>query len=83
MQSAWAGILNSLLRQPFLNGLTLTQVELGIGNTVISHRLGRQPQGWVLTDIDGAAQIYSSAAFTPLTITLNSDAAVTVGLYIY
>ncbi len=83
MQSAWTGVLNPFLRQPVLNGLLLSDVALGVGNTVINHRLGRTPQGWALVDINGAAQIYRSAAFNSLTLTLNSDAAITVGLYIF
>ena len=83
MQSAWTGVLNPFLRQPQLNGLLLTDVELGVGNTVINHRLGREPQGWIITDINGAAQVYRSAAFNSLTLTLNSDAAVTISLYVY
>ena len=83
MQSAWRGVLNPFLRQAQLNGTLLADVALGVGNTVVSHKLGRTPQGWIVTDINGAAQIYRSAAFNPLTLTLNSDASVTVSLYIY
>lgn len=83
MQSAWTSVLNPFLRRPVLNGVLLQGVELAVGDTVISHKLGRAPQGWIISDIDGAAQIYRDAPFNPLTLTLNSDAVVSVNLYIY
>lgn len=83
MQSAWAGVLNPYLKQPLLNGILLTGVELGVGNTVLNHKLGRIPQGWIITDIDGTAEIYRNAAFNNLTLTLNSDTAIVVGLWVF
>lgn len=83
MQSAWTAVLNPFIRQAQLNGVLLTDISLGIGNTVVNHKLGRTPQGWQLTDVNGAAQVYRSAAFNNLTLTLNSSATVVVGLYVF
>lgn len=83
MQSAWSGVLNSFLKQPYLNGIVLPSIELAVGNNVINHKLGRSPQGWVQADIDGTSTIYRSAPFNSLTLTLYSSAAVTVSLYVF
>lgn len=83
MQNAWASLLNPLLRNPSLQAVLVKDQDLINGVTVINHRLGRMPQGWRIVDIDGAAQIYRSAEMTDLTLTLTSDAAVTVSLEIF
>lgn len=83
MQNAWAGILNPMLRNPSLQANLLTGIDLSNGATVINHKLGRMPQGWRIVDIDGAATIYRSAALNDLTLTLTSDAAVTVSIEVF
>jgi hypothetical protein len=83
LQSRWATLLNPLLRQPLNSGTTLGPITLAVGNNVINHTLGRMQQGWMLTDVDGAAVIYRSAPFNDKTITLNSDAIVSVQLFVY
>lgn len=83
MQTRWKSALDPVLANPLINGLQLTDVSLSIGTTVINHRLGRKQQGWFLTDVNGAAQIYRSQALNDTTLTLTSDAAVTVSLLVY
>lgn len=83
LQSNIATVLNPLLSNPLLNGSFLTGIALISGTTVIAHGLGRTPQGWMLTDINGAATVYRSAAFNSSTLSLTSDASVTVNLYVF
>lgn len=83
MQSNWASILNPFIANPFLNGLLLKDVALSNGATTINHTLARMMQGWVITDINGAASIFRSKPFNALTLTLTSNAAVTVSLYVF
>ena len=83
LQTNWASALNPLLNNPMSKGIFLAGVPLINGNTVINHLLSRMQQGWILTDINGAANIYRSAPFNGTTLTLNSSAAVTVNLYVY
>lgn len=83
MQSSWAAILNPVLRNPSLDCILLKGISLGVGATVVNHKLGRTPQGWRVVDIDGAATIYRSEALNNLTLTLTSDAAVTVSLEVF
>lgn len=83
VQNNIATAFNPLLINPLLNGNFLTEIDLISGVNVIPHGLDRTPQGWMITDIDGAAVIYRSAAFTTSLITLTSDAAVTVNIYVF
>ncbi len=51
----------------------------------IRHTLGRIPQGWIITSLDGASIIYKgSAVFTVKSIFLKSSvASVTVSLFLF
>lgn len=79
----WAAELNPLLANPANNVLILKDVSLASGNNVINHLLGKTPQGWFLTDIQGAATIYRNAPFNNATLSLNSSAAVTVSIGVF
>jgi hypothetical protein len=83
MQQRWKSLLDPILGNP-VNGVSiLPNVKLNNGVTVINHKLGQVQQGWFLTDIQGAATIYRSAAFNDLTLTLTSNAAVTVNIGVF
>lgn len=79
----WKSILDPVIAAPMSNVSILSNISLAVGNTVINHKLGRQMQGWFITDINGSAVIYRSAALNDLTITLHSSAAVTVSLGVF
>lgn len=83
VQSNIASVVNPLLSNPYLNGNILEGVSLISGTTVIAHDLGRVQQGWTIIDVDGAAAIYRSAAFNASVLSLVSDAAVTVNIYVF
>lgn len=83
MQSKWASEINPVLSNPSLQSILLKDVSLINGVTVVNHRLGRNLQGWRIADINGAAQIYRSAPKNALTLTLTSNAAVTVTLEVF
>jgi hypothetical protein len=76
----WASVLNPLLANP-LNGVSILEnISLSIGSNVINHKLGRLPQGWIIVDKQGVADIYRSAPFNNLTLTLTSSQAVIVNI---
>jgi hypothetical protein len=83
MQTRWKGILDPLLASLFSSASIVSGVELINGITVVNHKLGRTPQGWFITDINGAATIYRSAPFNNLTLTLTSSAAVNVNIGVF
>lgn len=76
--------LAPLIKNPLLDGIILSNVELTTGDNDISHKLGRKLQGWVIVDRDANANIYRKTSSTPtLTLKLNSSATVTVSLYVF
>lgn len=77
----WKSLLDPVIAasQPtILEGIHLTN-----GVTVINHKLAQIQQGWIITDITGAATIYRSAPFNDKTLTLTSNAAVTVNIEVF
>lgn len=83
LQSRWASILNPLLRSPLSSNLLLKEVVLVAGDNVINHKLGRTPQGWIISDVNSAISIYRNAPFNELTLTLNSSGNGTINLIIF
>lgn len=83
MQSIWKSQLDPILANNIINGSQLTNISLISGVTVINHLLSRKQQGWFITDIDGAAQVYRSQPFNDKTLTLTSDAPVIVNIWCY
>lgn len=83
MQTNWASQINPVLKMPTNSGNILKAVSLINGVTIVNHLLGRQLQGWYLTDINGSASIYRSQPKDPLTLTLTSDAAVIADIFVF
>lgn len=83
MQSKWASILNPLLSRPLSSNNVLKNIQLINGVNVINHLLGRNMQGWILSDVNASASIYRSQPMNDLTLTLTSDADCTVNLVVF
>lgn len=82
-QVKWKSILDPLLAKPISSGLIVYSIVLTSGVNVINHKLGRTPQGWIITDIDAAITLYRSAAFNPLTLTLTASGSATCSLMVF
>lgn len=83
LQTTWASLLNPLVSNVIMQGLQLTGVSLQTGANICNHLLSRKQQGWFIVDINAAATIYRSAPFNDTTLTLTSDAACVVNLWVY
>jgi hypothetical protein len=83
MQTSWAALINPVLAQPFNSGLLLPEITLVSGANVINHRLGRKMQGWVVTDRNGTADVYRTAPFNDLTLTLTASSGIKVSLFVF
>lgn len=83
MQSQWAKELNPLLQLPTSQPSFVTGIKVTTGANVISHKLGRTPQGWILTDTDGAVTLHRSAPFNNLTLTLTSSGSAVISLMVF
>lgn len=85
-QTQWAQMLNPLVSNPTLKNIVLKNVKLVTGTNNISHRLGRDLQGWNPTRVRGPATIYDIQDTNPtpeLTLLLVSDADVMVDLAVF
>lgn len=82
MINKWAGQLNPVLANLLIQGLPWTGVVLvsGVPQT-INHRLGRNQIGWIITDQNAAASIFRTQPFNAYSITLQSNANVTINLW--
>jgi hypothetical protein len=83
MQQSWKAAITPVIQNELNQGLPIQNIELAIGDNVINHLLSRKQLGWMITDIDGSAVIFRSAALNDKTLTLNSTAAVIVNLWVF
>lgn len=82
-QTKWKSQLDPILANPLSGLIILPNVSLANGLTKINHGLGRLQQGWVVLDIQGAAQIYRSSPLNSTTLSLTSSAAVTATIGVF
>lgn len=86
MQTRWASILNPVITNPIAHGAVLKQVTLVSGANVINHKLGRKLQGWFITRLRGAANLYDTQdanSMPDLTLQLQSSANVIADIYVF
>ncbi len=73
--------------KPVLDGLLLDSITLTSGSpTTISHGLGRDIQGWIVTGINANANIWALAANQSgpsRTLVLNTSANCVASLYVF
>ena len=82
-QDRWSSDINPVLALPPNQGLLLPNVSLSSGVNIINHKLGKTQQGWILTDQQASADIYRSAPFNNLTLTLTSSADTMISLWVF
>lgn len=83
MTVKWASALDPVLRNLLIKGVLISDVVLKTGQNVINNRLGRKQIGYIITDQNAAAQIYRSQPLNDLTLTLTTDADVTVSVWCF
>jgi hypothetical protein len=83
--TVWATILNKFISNPLVNGVQLKEISLIMGSNTINHKLGRKPQGYLVTAMyDAYADIYNEPSPTPIkSIVLNASAPTVVDIYVY
>lgn len=85
-QTQWAAKINPVISNEIVQGHLLSSVSLSNGTTVINHGLARKLIGWFIVGIGGAATIYDNQSTnnnTEQTLSLTSNAAVTVSLWVF
>ena len=79
----WASVLNPIIANPMTNMMILKNIKLINGATTINHGLQQMMQGWVILDTNAAATIYRSQPLNDTTLTLTSNAVVTINLGVF
>lgn len=82
-QSRLKAILDPIIALPIINGLLLKNIALINGVTIVNHKLAKQMTGWIIVDQDAKANIYRSQPLSDKTLTLTSDAACNVSLWVF
>jgi len=59
------------------------QALVGAANTTVSHKLGRTPVGWALTDLTGNDATVRRISWDATSLVLRASAAVTVSLEVW
>lgn len=83
LATRWKSLLDPLLANPLNDVSVIYNVSLINGATTINHLLGQKMTGWYIVDINGAATIYRSQPLNDKTLTLTSNAAVTVSIGVF
>ena len=83
MMARWKSILDPVLANPMTNMSILENVVLSTGSNSIPHFLQQVQQGWVITDIQGAATVYRNGAFNDTYLYLHASAGVTVNIGVF
>lgn len=86
LQTNWAQQLNPLLSNPVSSGLILKKVSLTSGDNIINHLLGRKLQGWFIVRKRAGGNFYDKQdtnMYPDIQLILNSDASVSVDIYVF
>lgn len=83
MQTQWAQQIDPVLANLMVRGQYLPNVLLINGVTVVNHKLSRKMQGYQICGQNAIADIIFSQPFNDKTLTLTSNAAVTVNLWVF
>ncbi len=85
METAWASQINPVIENAVVKGVLQRGIKLVTGTNSINHKLGRNLQGYIITDMqDIYSQIFRTTSNTPnLTVNLTSSVDVTVDIYCF
>lgn len=86
IQTKWKSLIDPILGNPLIDGRLIKGVNLINGTTIINHLLGRDLVGYIIVGISGIAEIFDNQASNQspdLTLSLTSNAVVTVNLWVF
>lgn len=75
--------LDSVTSRELLNGIVIPNVLLVSGSTTIFHRLGRVPNGYLVTSRTDNASIWNAPLNNVSTMTLITPTATTCSLWVF
>jgi hypothetical protein len=73
-----------LVNNPMLDGLLLTNINVGTSETKVEHQLRRAPIGWIIVNKSANADVWqSSGALNTAFLNLQASAPVTISLWVF
>ena len=82
LQDNVSNAISELLRVPLLDGLVLTQTFTAPTDTVIEHKLQREPLGWIVIGKNATSDVWEVSKDQRF-ITLRTNQNVTVTFWIF
>jgi hypothetical protein len=82
-QTSWKAAILPVMNNEINQGILLTNIPLINGATTINHLLSRKQQGWMIADVNAAATIYRSQPLNDKTLTLTSNAACLISIWVF
>lgn len=83
VQTTWSSQLNPILANLLFGGTLLKEISLIAGSSTFNHYLNKQMLGWFIVDKTAAATINRSAPLNSQTLTLTSNLACTISLWVF
>ena len=74
--------LNPVVRSTLLNYNEVKNIAITTAGLAIEHGLGRQPLGWVVTDIDANATVWKTA-WDERFLTLDASGTANISILVY
>lgn len=75
---------DSVVEIPLLDGILIKDVVLTTSETLVDHKLGREPQGWLIVKKNAAQDIYESGStLKQRFLSLTAAGTVTVTLWVF
>lgn len=85
LQTSIAQAYDGLVDIPLNAGQLISEVLIGTSPTLVSHKLNREWQGWIVVDRNANAQVWKSTSqpAPSAAIALQASSAVTVKLFVF
>jgi hypothetical protein len=82
LQARLYEFFTQFIDNPLLNGVQLTKIELGTTAVNVDHKLGRECQGWIITNKNANADVWQTDS-SKSSIVLQASANVVVDLWVF
>lgn len=82
-RTVWAQELNPAITCALVPGVLLTNVKVGTAATAVKHGLNRQPQGWILVDLQKQATVWRTVWDNNTITLLSSVDNTTISLWVF
>lgn len=75
--------LSRVYKSDIIDGTIVSDISIEAGSNEVSHKLGRQPIGWAVVDVQGAAPSLYRNSWDSRIINIESDVSSTISLWVF